>query len=636
MNYIEKLAEVLSVLIDHPQVKTPLLMKFIEDANRNLDADFTIICFKLQKFLKQKGPQIALDLESKFDQAILNKYPFLDDVNASGAYLNFTLNKQVMAKEVLHEILLNCENFALSALETGDQNHRIVIEYPSPNTNKPLHFGHVRNMLLGQALIKLNRKINNQVFETNLMNDRGIHICKSMWAYSKFGDSKTPESENRKSDHFVGDYYVKFAQEEHKLKQEILSILTELEQEQNKPQNQQNLEKISQLQLNIDGSSYGKMQSELQQMLIDWEKQDPTVRELWRKMNDWAEQGFQETFDIFNIHHQKTYYESKIYDKGKEIVYQGVEKGLFEKLPDGAIIARFQKKGLPKQKVLLRSDGTSLYITQDLFLAFEKYNDFQYDQSIYVVGNEQNMQLKVLYKILEDLGMKASNIHYSYGMISLTSGKMKSREGKVVDADDVVEELQSLARNEISSRYPDLNEDQLTRRAFDIAMAALRFFILKYEYARDFVFDPEQSISFEGETGPYILYAYARICSMYRKAMSEHYDVPFDPETNQLNPKFIEIEKGFSALVDEEEASLITLLYQYPMKLRSAAINLKPHELIRYMLDLAQQFTKFYHSQQIVIEEAQLRNARLALCEGVRLILKDCLNLFEINELTEM
>ncbi|TFH26237.1 MAG: arginine--tRNA ligase, partial [Promethearchaeota archaeon] len=515
-------------------------------------------------------------------------------------------------------------------------NHKIVIEYPSPNTNKPLHFGHVRNILLGQALVKMHQKIGNQVFETNLLNDRGIHICKSMLAYQKFGKGQTPQKTNRKSDHFVGDYYIKYAKEEAKLKKGLEAKLKLLEEEKKKPKKNQKPETITQLQTEIDNTPYGQLQQELQQMLLDWELKVPQTRSLWRKMNDWAEQGFQDTFNLFQVHHQKTYYESQIYNQGKEIVYEGVKSGIFEKLDDGAIIVRFQKKGLPKQKVLLRKDGTSLYITQDLHLAFQKYHDFPYDQSIYVVGNEQDMQLNVLYEILSNLGMKAKNIHYSYGMISLTTGKMKSREGKIVDADDVVQELQNLAYIEIKERYPELEEKIKKDRAFQIGMAALRFFILKYEFSRDFVFDPEQSISFEGETGPYVLYSYARICSIYRKALSEAVDVPYNPDTLEVNPEFSNSAINFSLMQSEDEYALISILSKYPKQLRSAAVNRKPHELIRYLFELAQQFTKFYHSCPVLLESPEIRAYRLAICEAVRLVLKDGLNLFEIHELTEM
>ncbi|MHA1672316.1 MAG: arginine--tRNA ligase [Promethearchaeota archaeon] len=636
MNYIEPLSEILVDLINHSQLPISAIKNYIEEAKKGVDADYSIICFKFQKFLKLKGPEIAQMLASKFTEEILRDNQFLERVTVSGAYLNFTISKKVMAASLIPEILSDIHNYATSAILEVDINRKIVIEYPSPNTNKPLHFGHVRNMLLGQALVKMHQKIGNQVFETNLLNDRGIHICKSMLAYQKFGNGQTPQKANRKSDHFVGDFYVRFAQEEAKLKKGLEPKFKLLEVEKKKPKKDQNLEIITQIQSEIEKTPYGQFHQELQQMLLDWELKEPQTRSLWRKMNDWAEHGFQETYKLFNINHQKTYYESQIYNQGKEIVFDGLKSGIFEKLDDGAIIVRFKKKGLPKQKVLLRKDGTSLYITQDLHLAFQKYHDFPYDESIYVVGNEQNMQLKVLYEMLSNLGMKATNIHYSYGMISLTTGKMKSREGKIVDADDVVQELQNLAFIEIKERYPKLEEKIIKKRAFKIGMAALRFFILKYEFSRDFVFDPKKSISFEGETGPYVLYSYARICSIFRKAQLENIDVPFNPDTSEVNPKFLNSDPNFSLMQTDDEYALISILSKYPNHLRSAAINRKPHELIRYLFELAQQFTKFYHSCPVLSESSEIRYYRMVLCEAARLVLKDGLNLFEIYELTEM
>ncbi len=636
MNYIEQLSEILVDLINHPQLPISTIKNFVEEAKKGVDADYSIICFKLQRHLKLKGPEIAQMLASKFSEEILKDNQFIERVTTSGAYLNFTINKKVMAASIIPEIFLNIHNYATSTILEADINRKIVIEYPSPNTNKPHHFGHVRNMLLGQALVKMHQKIGNQVFETNLLNDRGIHICKSMLAYQKFGNDQTPEKANRKSDHFVGDYYVKFAQEEAKLKKGLEPKFKLLEIEKKKPKKDQNLEIITQIQSEIEKTPYGQFHQELQQMLLDWELKEPQTRNLWRKMNDWAEYGFHQTYKLFNINHQKTYYESQIYNQGKEIVFDGLKSGIFEKLDDGAIVVRFKKKGLPKQKVLLRKDGTSLYITQDLHLAFQKYQDFPYDESIYVVGNEQNMQLKALYEMLRNLGMKATNIHYSYGMISLTTGKMKSREGKIVDADDVVQELQNLAFIEIKERYPELEENVIKKRAFQIGMAALRFFILKYEFSRDFVFDPKQSISFEGETGPYVLYSYARICSIFRKAQSENIDVPFNPDTSEVNSQFLNSDPNFSLMQSDDEYALISILSKYPNHLRSAAVNRKPHELIRYLFELAQQFTKFYHSCPVLSESSETRYYRMVLCEAVRLVLKDGLNLFEIHELTEM
>jgi len=507
MDYKIRLAEVLSEILDKSSIPIQFLTQIIKKANKNIDADFAINCFALKKYLKQDGLEIAKEIHNSFSSNFINKNPFIQIVLIDGPYLNIKFDKKIIAKEVMMQIFKNVNSYASSNFKKREKAERVVIEYPAPNTNKPLHLGHIRNMLLGQTLSKINQCAKNEVFQVNLLNDRGIHICKSMWAYDKYGENKTPESENVKSDHFVGKYYIKYAQEESRVKKYIQKKINLLEYEIKKSPEDQNIDIIQELRQNINRSKYGILHKELKDMLIAWEEKDKKVRNLWRKMNDWAENGFNQTFETFKIQHDKTYFESKFYDKGKKIVENGIKKGIFEKLDDGAVIINFDKKKLPKRKVLIRKDGTSLYITQDLHLAHQKMEDFNYDKSIYVIGNEQDMQLRVLFEILKKLGMKAENIHYSYGMINLTSGKMKSREGIIVDADDIVEELESLALNEVKKRYSNLSKNEMEKRAIVIALASLRFFIIKYDYSRDFVFDPKKSLEFEGETGPYILYS---------------------------------------------------------------------------------------------------------------------------------
>jgi len=532
------------------------------------------------------------------------------------------------------QIFKDVNSYASSNFNIREKPERIVIEYPAPNTNKPLHLGHIRNMLLGQTLSKINQCAKNEVFQVNLLNDRGIHICKSMWAYDKYGENKTPKSENQKSDHFVGYYYVKFAKEESRLKKYAQKNINFLEYELKKSPEDQKLDRIQELRKTINRSKYGILQKELKDMLIAWEEEDKKVRNLWRKMNDWAEEGFNQTFETFKIHHNKTYIESNIYKKGKKIVENGIKQGIFEKLDDGAVVINFTKKKLPKQKVLIRKDGTSLYITQDLHLAYQKMEDFNYNKSIYVIANEQDMQLRILFEILNKLGMKAENIHYSYGMINLTTGRMKSREGTSVDADDIVEELKLIAMNEVKKRYSNLSKNEMEKRAIVIALASLRFFILKYDYSRDFVFNPEKSLEFEGETGPYILYSYARICSIFKKAMEKNIETPYDPIKDEISKK-LKIE-NLSLLEDEHELNLIELLYSYPDIISDSVNQMKPHVLARYLYELAQEFTGFYHSCPIIKENSQLRDVRLLLCESIRRVLKHGLGLLTIDVLTEM
>ncbi len=633
MDFKKRLAEELSDILDDSAISIQFLSQIIKKAKKNIDADFAINGFALKKYLKQDGLEIAKEIHKSFSSR-LNQNPFIQAVFIDGPYLNFKFNKKIIAKEVMIQIFEDVNSYASSNFNKREKPERVVIEYPAPNTNKPLHLGHIRNMLLGQTLSKINQCAKNEVFQVNLLNDRGIHICKSMWAYDKYGENKTPESENLKSDHFVGKYYIKYAQEESRVKKYIQKKINLLEYEIKKSPEDQNIDIIQELRQNINRSKYGILQKELKDMLIAWEEKDKKVRNLWRKMNDWAENGFNQTFETFKIQHDKTYFESKFYDKGKKIVENGIKKGIFEKLEDGAVIINFDKKKLPKRKVLIRKDGTSLYITQDLHLAHQKMEDFNYDKSIYVIGNEQDMQLRVLFEILKKLDMKAENIHYSYGMINLTSGKMKSREGIIVDADDIVEELESLALNEVKKRYSNLSKNEMEKRAIVIALASLRFFIIKYDYSRDFVFDPKKSLEFEGETGPYILYSYARICSIFKKAMEKNIETPYDPIEDKISEKLI-IE-NLSLLGDEHEYNLIELLYSYPDIISNSVNQMKPHILARYLYELAQEFTGFYHSCPIIKEKSQLRNVRLLLCESIRRVLKHGLGLLTIDVLTEM
>ncbi|MHA1727139.1 MAG: arginine--tRNA ligase [Promethearchaeota archaeon] len=633
MNYQLKLAKVISGLIEQPQNK---IYGFIKEANKNIDADWSVNCFVFKTIFNKNGPEIAVELSKKITSEILKENKFIENVKIAGPYLNFKISKKIMTKDIFYEIMSGINEYSVSFFKKTTSTKRIVIEYPAPNTNKPLHLGHIRNMLLGQTISVLNEYIGNKVYQVNLLNDRGVHICKSMWAYKKWGNGKTPQSEKIKSDHFVGEYYVLYSEEEVKLKKEVENLIKELESEKIIPKKDRDNKKIKNLKNNINSSEYGKLQKEITQMLVDWENKDTQVRTLWRKMNDWAEEGYKETFKIFKIHHDKVYFESEIYDKGKEIVLDGLKKGTFERLNDGAIVIKFNKKGLPKQKVLLRKNGTTLYITQDIYLAYKKMEDFNYDLSVYIVGNEQDMQLKCVFETLKKLGMKAKNLHYSYGMINLPAGKMKSREGTVVDADNVVFELKELAFKEILKRYKNLDEKETEKRAEYISMAALRFFILKYDYSKDFIFDPEKSLSFEGETGPYILYAYARICSIFKKGIESEIAVPFNLLDNKsddlLNPKDID----YSLFKNEHEICIIDLIYKYPSTIYETTINMKPHVLARYLLLLAQEFNSFYHSCPILKERKDIRKARLILCEMVRKVLKNGLNLLTINVLNEM
>ncbi|MFX1445043.1 MAG: arginine--tRNA ligase [Promethearchaeota archaeon] len=545
------------------------LESLIEIPPQNINYSYAFPVYKLAKFEKKAPNLIAKDLKENLD---LPKY--LDEIEVQGPYLNF----RVSAFTVLNNIFEMNQDYG-KIREMVEKNKfnslKIVIEYPAPNTNKPLHLGHVRNMLLGNTLSQILKYKGHKVYEVNLNNDRGIHICKSMLAYKKWGNNEEPNE--RKSDHFVGDYYIKYSQKE--------------EQD-------------------------AKIIDEAMDLLKLWEEGDPDTRALWKKMNSWAIQGFEETYKKFGISFDKEYFESDFYLKGKKKIIEGLKKGIFEKRGDGAVIARLNN--LP-DKVLLRSDGTSIYITQDIYLAYLKKKDFDYDESIYVVGNEQDLYFKQLFAVLDMVGFKEQKYHLSYGMISLPEGKMKSREGTVVDADDIIEQMNHLAYEEVHKRYPNLSDREKLHRAEIIGMSALRFFILKFSPKSDFVFNPKESISFEGETGPYIQYCYARIESIINKSQEN-----------------IDLNINFKLLNHEKELILIKQLNYLPEIIDMAVKTYGIHLIPQYLLSLCQDFNSFYGTCQVISEYKDLEKARLLLIKCVQIVIKIGLNLLGIETLEEM
>ena len=531
--------------------------------------DYAFPCFGLAKQLKKSPVEIAKDLALKIKS---NKY--IKEIKSTGPYVNFFVNESILNEIILNEVLKQKEKYGSSS-----NKQKVVIEFPAPNTNKPLHLGHVRNMLIGESLSRILEFNGCKVFRVNLNNDRGVHICKSMLAYKKWGDAKTPESEKKKSDHFVGDFYVLYNR---KLKENP------------------------------------GLDKEAQDMLRKWESGDKETLELWKKMNNWAIKGFNETYKIFGIKHDKTYNESQHYDKAKDIVLDNLKKGIFKKDEEENIYAELEKYNLPN-KILLRADRTTVYMTQDLMLAQLKYNDFKMDKSIYVVGSEQKLHFKQLFKILELIGFKNYDgcYHLAYGMIALPEGKMKSREGTIVDADNIIRDMINLSKKEIEKRH-DINKKEIEGRSKQIGLGALNFFVLKYDALKDFVFNPKESISFEGETGPYIQYAHARICSILRK-FEKKIDKSFIDKTN------------LSLLKEKQETELIKLLGKFPDVIKNAASSYKPSLIARYLLDLSQSFNEFYHIHQILKEKEELRNARILLIDSVRQVLKNGLNLLGIE-----
>jgi len=456
-------------------------------------------------------------------------------------------------------------------IDTKKIKKTVLIESPGPNTNKPLHLGHLRNMSLGISLSNIYNFLGYNVKNVDVINDRGIHICKSMLAYKKFGKNKEPD---KKSDHFVGDYYVLFNK---KLKDDP------------------NLEKES------------------QDLLEKWEKNEKETRDLWKKMNKWAVSGMFETYKRFGIRIDKPYFESDTYLKGKEIVMDGLKKGIFEKDDDENVVVDLTKKHLGK-KVLIRANGTAVYITQDIALAGLRYKDYKMDKMIYVVGNEQIYHFKVLFNIFNMLKFPfAKNCyHLAYGMVNLPEGKMKSREGKVVDADDLMDEMVNLAEKEIRKRHKDLSKKEIDKRKEQIGLGALKFYMLKNDAMKDMMYNPEESIKFEGETGPYVQYAHTRINSILAKAK-------------------LPIKADYSLLKDELELKLITLISQFPDKINEAAQSYKPSVIANYLIELSQYFNSFYTKLPVLKAEKGVKEARLHLILAIKRVLKNGLNLLGIE-----
>jgi arginyl-tRNA synthetase len=440
-------------------------------------------------------------------------------------------------------------------------------------------------MAIGNAICRLSTFCGNTVHPVNIINDRGIHICQSMLAYQKWGKNKKPE---KKGDHFVGDYYVMFAK----------AVL-----------------------------EHPELKDEAQQLLQAWEDKDKDTHKLWKEMTNWVLKGFAETYKRFGITFEKEYFESQHYEQGRDVALEGLKKGIFIKNDDKSIIAKLESYGI-SDKIVLRADGTSIYITQDLFLAQQRYADYKFDQMIYVVASEQQLHFKQLFKILELLEKPfAKSLHHlSYGLVNLPSGRMKSREGTVVDADDLMDEVVMLARNEVTLRYPNMEEKEKMKRAEFIALGAIKFFLLRTDPIRDMVFNPEESISFEGETGPYIQYTHARACAILRKALQSA------GSGNKFSTKNIRYE----LLKEDVERIIIKYFIQFPAAVEESSIHFKPHILCRLLLDLAQSFNEFYHAHTVINENVELMNARLALVDGVRQVLENGLNLLGIEAPQEM
>ncbi len=532
--------------------------------------DYTVPCFLLAAKLKKAPGEVAKNLA-----AIIKPKDLIKKVAASGPYLNFFIDYQKFSQLVLTEVAKAKDKYGRNKNGAGK---KVMVEYFSPNTNKPLTIGHVRNITLGFSILQLLKFSGYKVIQSTLYNDRGIAIAKVILGYEKWGQGQTPKMKGLKPDHFVGSFYVKFCQEAKK---------------------DQNLEK------------------EAQRVLQAWEKGKKEVKETWQKLMTWVLAGFKETLNKLGVDRfDEEYYESEFYTEGKAIVEQGLKKGIFVTDKDGVVFAPLAKFGLP-DKIVLRPDDTSLYITQDLYLAYLK-DKYHLDQSVYVVGSEQDLYFKQLFKILELLGFEnAVNYHHlSYGMIRLASGKIKSREGLVegTGADELIAELQRLAKAEITKRFTDLPDEDIDQRAAQIALAALKFYILAVNPGTTMVFDPKKSLAFNGRTGPYLQYVLARINSIFAK------------EKIKLSARI-----DFSVLTDEREFALVKLLAKFPQVINESVKNFDPSVLANYLYDLAKAFSLFYEKLPVLKAEDNVKKARLLLINDVKIVLTKGLVLLGIE-----
>ena len=558
--------------------------------------DVTVNCFVLARQLRRPPPAIAAAAAT-----FLNGHAEVTSAECVKAFVNVTIEPAALFAATVADAAALLGDVTLP----DEERTKVVIEYSAPNTNKPLHLGHVRNNCIGMALAALLRQVGHEVVTVNLINDRGTHICKSMLSYHRWGQGQTPASVGAKGDHFVGDYYVRFDRELKTQVAELRAARPELADKED--------EELF-LETEIGRSA--------QDMLIAWEAGDADVRSLWEMMNRWVIDGFEATYARMGVSFDRVYLESDTYKLGRDIVEAGLERGVFQRLDDGAVVIDLEAEKLGT-KVVLRGDGTSVYVTQDIGTTLLKQNEFEPDRQIWVVADEQIYHFRVLFSILRALGYPWAEAltHMAYGMVNLPSGKMKSREGTVVDADDMFDELAELARQATLERAAGAVPENLDERARVIGMGALKFMLLKVNPKTTLTFDPAASLKFEGDTGPYVQYAYARISSMLRKAGGRTGDEPVD----------------WSVLVSPEAKDLGLRCGLYGQIVRRAASELDTSGLVSYLLELAKAFSRFYQACPVLTAATpELRQARLALSDRVRCVLRDGLRALTIETLESM
>jgi arginyl-tRNA synthetase len=571
----------------------------LQKTKREFEGSLTLVVFPFLKISRQK-PEATAEAIGNW---LVENCEHVERFNVVKGFLNLVLAQQSWIK------LLNAINADehYGERKAGADAPLVMIEYSSPNTNKPLHLGHVRNNLLGWSLAQIMEANGNRVVKTNIVNDRGIHICKSMLAWLKWGNGETPETSGKKGDHLIGDYYVAFdkhyREEVKELEAKYVAEGMDAEEAEKKAKDEAPLIK------------------EAHDMLVKWEANDPEVRALWEKMNSWVYAGFDETYKALGVGFDKIYYESQTYLKGKAKVEEGLEKGLFFRKDDNSVWADLSDEGLD-QKLLLRSDGTSVYMTQDIGTAEMRFNDYPIDKMIYVVGNEQNYHFQVLSILLDRLGFKWGKelVHFSYGMVELPNGKMKSREGTVVDADDLIAAMIDDARrtSEELGKFADMSDEERAEVSRMVGMGALKYFILKVDARKNMLFNPEESIDFNGNTGPFIQYTYARIRSILRKAEAQGIAVP----------------KAFSGNVNlsVKETELIQKMNEYEAAVRQAGIDYSPSGIANYCYELTKEFNQFYHDFSILGADTDDEKAlRLLIAKNVAKTLKNGMRLLGIE-----
>lgn len=579
--------------------EVPEKMVQLQKTKREFEGNLTLVVFPFLKISRKKPEDTAQDL----GEYIKQNCDAIADFNVVKGFLNLVIDSKAWIG-LLNEMNSNPK---FGEKPVTENSPLVMIEYSSPNTNKPLHLGHVRNNLLGWSLAQIMEANGNRVIKTNIVNDRGIHICKSMLAWLKFGNGETPETSGKKGDHLIGDYYVAF--DKH-YREEVAELKAKYV-----------AEGMDEEAATEKAKAEAPLIKEAHEMLVKWENNDPEVRALWKKMNDWVYAGFDETYKALGVGFDKIYYESNTYLVGKKKVEEGLAKGLFFRKPDNSVWADLTDEGLD-QKLLLRADGTSVYMTQDIGTAEMRFADYPIDKMIYVVGNEQNYHFQVLSILLDRLGFKWGKelVHFSYGMVELPNGKMKSREGTVVDADELIEAMvdDALKTSEELGKFKDMSEEERREIARVVGLGALKYFILKVDARKNMLFNPEESIDFNGNTGPFIQYTYARIRSILRKAEAEGIAIPASLEANMP--------------LNEKEIELIQKIGEFGAAVEQAGKDYSPSGIANYCYELTKAFNQFYHDYSILgagTKEEKL--VRLVLAANVAKALRNGMALLGIE-----